>query len=149
MKTVYLDKKERVLAWFTPARAVLVGVVAGLCCSFHCGRISWMAASRLSRCAELWSIPKFQEQWPKYSPMRDSPSPPAHRCFDSAIWNLESATAQAGAEMRNASARATQASLNYTNFGPAEHDRQQSTERHRSLTEEMKHLEVTSPINGL
>ena len=27
MKTVYLDKKERVLAWFTPARALLLGVV--------------------------------------------------------------------------------------------------------------------------
>ena len=27
MKTVYLDKKERVFAWFTPARAALLGVV--------------------------------------------------------------------------------------------------------------------------
>ena len=34
MKTVYLDKKERLLAWFTPARAALLGVVvlaAALC----------------------------------------------------------------------------------------------------------------------
>jgi multidrug resistance efflux pump len=61
---------------------------------------------------------------------------------------LESAAAQAGADMHNASARATQASMSYTNFGPAEHERQQSTERHRSFTEEMKHLEVTSPIKG-
>ncbi len=62
--------------------------------------------------------------------------------------DLESAAAQAGADMRNASARATQASINYTNFGPAEYDRQQSAARHRSLTEETKHLDVTSPING-
>ncbi len=61
---------------------------------------------------------------------------------------LESAAAQAGADMRNASARATQASMNYENFGPAEHERQQSTVRQRSVTEEVKHLEVTSPISG-
>src|SRR5258708_30457228 len=64
------------------------------------------------------------------------------------VWNLEVewAGAQAVADMTNASARATQASMSYTNFGLAEHERQQSTERHRSFTEEMKHLEVTSPI---
>jgi multidrug resistance efflux pump len=61
---------------------------------------------------------------------------------------MESAAAQAGADMRNASARATQASLSYDNFGPAEQERRRSTERHRNLAEEMKRLEVTSPIPG-
>ncbi len=61
---------------------------------------------------------------------------------------LESAAAQAGADLRSASARAMQAGMSYENFGPAEHERQQSTERHRSLAEEMKLLEVSSPIAG-
>ena len=61
---------------------------------------------------------------------------------------LESAAAQAGAELRNASARATQAGMKYENFGPAEHERQQSTVRQRSAAEEIKHLDISSPING-
>ena len=28
MKTVYLDKKERVFAWFTPARSAVLGIAA-------------------------------------------------------------------------------------------------------------------------
>ena len=39
--------------------------------------------------------------------------------------------------------------MSYQNFGPAEHERQQSTARQRSVAEEVKHLEVTSPINGI
>ena len=50
--------------------------------------------------------------------------------------------------MRNAGARATQASLNYENFGPAEQERRQSAEKHRNLAEEMKRLEISSPIPG-
>jgi len=61
---------------------------------------------------------------------------------------MESASAQAGADLRNASARATQAGLNYGNFGPAEQDRSQFAERHHNLAEEMKRLEVVSPIPG-
>ena len=40
---------------------------------------------------------------------------------------LESAAALAGADLRNASARAVRAGMSYENFGPAEHERQQST----------------------
>jgi len=61
---------------------------------------------------------------------------------------LESATAQSGADLLSASARATQASMRYMNFGAAEHERQQATQRHRSLTEETKHLQVITPIKG-
>jgi multidrug resistance efflux pump len=61
---------------------------------------------------------------------------------------LESAAAQAGADLRSASARATQASMSYENLGPAEHERQQSSVRQRSASEELKHLEVRSPIQG-
>ena len=38
---------------------------------------------------------------------------------------LESAAAQAGADLLSASARATQASMRYENFGAAEQERQQ------------------------
>ena len=62
--------------------------------------------------------------------------------------DLESAAAQAGADMHNASARATQAGMRYENFGPAEQERRQSAERHRSVSEEVQHLEITSPIPG-
>ena len=80
--------------------------------------------------------------------MKDKRSRPARPCLRLRNLEMESAAAQAGADLRNASARATQASISYENFGPAEQERQQSTERHRNLAEEMKHLEVISPITG-
>ena len=137
MKTVYLDKKERIISWFTPARAALLGV-AGLALLF----------------APLW--PDFVDGRFALEPVRrtihtEVPGTVAEILADEGQpvaaggallrlrnLELESAAAQAGAEMHNASARATQASMSYTNFGPAEHERQQSTERHRSFTEEME-----------
>ena len=38
--------------------------------------------------------------------------------------------------------------MSYQNFGAAEHERQHLTAQQRSIAEDVKHLEVTSPING-
>lgn len=148
MKTVYLDKKERLLAWFTPARAVLLAAIV-LAAAF----------------APLW--PEFVEGRFALEPVRRTlvhtevsgtvteiladegqPVQAGAPILRMANLELESAAAQAGADLRNASSRATQASMTYQNFGSAEHERQQSVVRHRSATEDLRHLEVTSPING-
>ena len=148
MKTVYLDKKERIVAWFTPARAAVLGVAvlvllfAPLWPDFVDGRF---ALEPVRRALIHTEVPGTVAEI-----LADEGQPVAAGGALLRLRNLEleSAAAQAGADMHNASARATQASMSYTNFGPAEHERQQSTERHRSFTEEMKHLEVTSPIKG-
>jgi putative peptide zinc metalloprotease protein len=148
MKTVYLDKKERLIAWFTPTRAVLVGV-----------------AILILALAPVW--PDFVDGRFALEPVRrtlihtEVPGTVAEIFADEGQTvaagasvlrlrnlGLESAAAQAGADLRNASARATQASLSYQNFGPAENERRQSVERQRSFAEELKHLEITSPMQG-
>ncbi len=148
MKTVYLDKKERAFAWFTPVRMALLGIVtlalmfAPLWPEFVDGRFALEPVRRTFIHAEvpgtvmeiLSDEGQLVEAGGTLLRLRNL--------------ELESAAAQAGADMRNASARATRASMSYENFGPAERDRQQSTVRHRSATEEIKHLEVTSPIKG-
>ena len=148
MKTVYLDKKERVLAWFTPARSVLAGVVllallfAPVWPEFIDGRFALEPARRTLIHTE---VPGPVAEVLADEGQTVAPGAPLLRLRN---LEMESAAAQAGADMRNASARATQASLSYENFGPAEQERRQSTERHRNLAEEMKRLEVTSPIPG-
>jgi putative peptide zinc metalloprotease protein len=148
MKTVYLDKKERLIAWFTPFRAALVGVAllvllfAPVWPEFVTGRFALEPVGR--------TLIHTETPGTVVEVLSDEGQPVAAGGPLLRLRNveLESAAAQATADLHNASARATQASLSYTNFGPAERERQQSAERHRSFTEEMKHLEVTSPIQG-
>ena len=133
MKTVYLDKKERVLAWFTPVRAVVLGVVAlallfaPLWPEFVDGRF---ALEPLRRTLVHTEVPGTVTEV-----LGDEGQPVAAGGPLLRLRNLEleSAAAQAGADLRNASARAIQAGMSYENFGPAEHERQQSTVRQRSL----------------
>ncbi len=148
MKTVYLDKKERVLAWFTPTRSVLVGVVllillfAPIWPDFIYGRF---ALEPLRRTLVHTEVAGTVAEVLADEGQRVAPGAPLLRLRN---LELESAAAQAGADMRNASARATKASLTYENFGPADQERRQSTEKHRNLSEELMRLEVSSPIPG-
>jgi putative peptide zinc metalloprotease protein len=148
MKTVYLDKKERIFAWFTPVRTAVLSVIIltalfiPIWPDFVPGRFALEPVRRILIHTE---VPGTVAEV-----FADEGQPVPAGCPLLRLRNLEmeSAAAEAGADMHSASARATQASLSYINFGPAERERQQSTERHRSLKEEMKHLEVISPIGG-
>ena len=62
---------------------------------------------------------------------------------------LESATAQSGADLRLASNQSYNAMLHYGNFGAAEYKRQEMAERNRTLTDEMSQLRILSPIGGV
>ncbi len=148
MKTVYLDKKERIVAWFTPSRAALLGVMvlaflfAPVWPAFVTGRFVLEPVRRTLVHTEVsGTVTEILAGEGQTVAAGES-------ILRLRNLELESATALAGADLRNASARATQASLRYENFGPAERDRQQSTERHHSFIEETKHLQVVSPISG-
>ncbi|HEX3351309.1 MAG TPA: efflux RND transporter periplasmic adaptor subunit [Terriglobales bacterium] len=148
MKTVYLDKKERLLAWFTPARAALLGIAVVVIAltpvwpDFVDGRFTLEPVRRTLVRTE---VPGTVTEIFTDEGQQVTGGGPLLRLRN---LDLESAAAQAGSDMRIASARATQASMNYQNFGAAEHERQQSTVRQRSATEEVKLLDVTSPISG-
>ena len=148
MKTVYLDKKERVFAWFTPARSALTGIAVlallftPLWPDFVDGRF---ALEPVRRTLVHTEAPGTVVEVLSDEGQAVAAGGPLLRLRN---LELESAAASAGADLHNASARATQASMSYQNFGAAEHERQQLTARQRSIAEDVKHLEVTSPING-
>ena len=125
-------KKKECSAWFTPVRVAVLGVAtlamlfAPLWPEFVDGRFALE--------------PLRRDTWPPHpSPrgtvdrdlaMRDSRWPPAVPCCAFAIWSWSSAPQHwPVADLRNASSRALRAGITYENFGPAEHERQQSTVR--------------------
>jgi putative peptide zinc metalloprotease protein len=148
MRTLYLDKKERTIAWFTPFRAALLSAMvlallfAPVWPAFVSGRFVLEPVRRTLVHTEVAGTVA------EILTGEGQPVAAGEPILRLTNLDLESATALAGADLRNASARATQAGMHYENFGPAEHERQQSSERHRSLTEETKHLQVVSPIEG-
>jgi putative peptide zinc metalloprotease protein len=149
MRNVYLDKKERVLAWFTPVRVAVLGVAtlamlfAPLWPEFVDGRF---ALEPLRRTLVHTQVPGTVTEVFSDEGQPVAAGGPLLRLRN---LELESAAALAGADLRNASSRALRAGITYENFGPAEHERQQSTVRQRSVAEEVKLLEVTSPIGGI
>jgi putative peptide zinc metalloprotease protein len=148
MKSLYLDKKERIGAWFTPFRAALVGAVI-LVLLFVPVWPEFVSGSfvlePVRRTLVHTEVPGIVTEVLTGEGQTVAAGESILRLRN---LELESATALAGADFRNASARATEASLRYQNFGPAEHERQQASERQRGFTEETKHLEVVSPIRG-
>ncbi len=63
--------------------------------------------------------------------------------------DLESEAAQTRSELNTATARATYASLHYTEFGAAEQERQHLSENDRLLSDKLSQLSVVSPISGV
>lgn len=148
MKMLYLDKKERLRAWFTPLRIAAVG--AGLA---------------LVLFVPLW--PDFVEGpfllAPAHTAMLHATVPgnviavsvhegdrvmagtPLVRLQN---LELESRSAQAQQQLTEATARATQAVLAYTNFAAAEQERQQQIKNAGLAREELNQLSIVSPISG-
>src|SRR5271157_578746 len=63
--------------------------------------------------------------------------------------DLESDLTKVRADLRVASARATQSQMRYGDFGTAERERQRLLQEDRSLTEKAAKLQLVSPIDGV
>jgi putative peptide zinc metalloprotease protein len=149
MKMLYLDKKERVRAWFTPARTVAVG-----------------AAAALILFVPIW--PDFDHAQFILSP---SMSATLHATLPATVesvfvregqtveagtelarlrnMDIESQAAQAGQDLQEATSRATLAALRYTDFGAAEQERQHRATDNRVFENQLAELKVVSPISGV
>ncbi len=149
MKDVYLDKKDRLRAWFTTPRIVGVSAVglllflAPLWPDFVEGRFVLEPARRAVIRAE---VPGVVAQV-----LAEENQPVASGTVLIRLHNLqlESVAAQAAAGFSEASARATDASLHYSDFGRAEREREEMAERYGVLNDQLAHLQVTSPIAGV
>lgn len=149
MKDVYLDKKDRVKAWFTPAKIAICSVLAlavlfvPLWPDFVEARFVLEPAHQATIRAE---VPGVVVQVLATENQTVTPGTPLVRLRN---LQLESEAAAANAKFREASARAISADLYYTNVGSAEHEREASAERQKILSGQLKQLDVLSPIAGV
>lgn len=149
MKDLYLDKKDRLRAWFTTRRIVVLSAVmlllllAPLWPDFVEGRFVLEPARRAVIRAE---VPGVVAQ---VLAAENQPVTSGAVLLRLHNLQLESVAAQAETGFSEASARATDASLHYSDFGRAEREREEKAEQYRVLTDQLAHLKVTSPIAGI
>ena len=148
MKDVYLDKKDRLKEWFTTRRiavlsaVALVLLLAPLWPDFVEGRFVLEPARRAVIRAE---VPGLVTQ---VLVAENQPVSSGTELVRMRNLLLESNAAQAEASFTEASARATNATLHYSDVGRAQHERTEMAERRRILSEQLAHLQLTSPIAG-
>ena len=149
MKMLYLDKKERLRAWFTPARLAIVGVAA--------------------------AVVLFAPVWPDFDAARFIMAPATTATLRATLpatvasvsvregekvdvgkqlallrsLDIESRAANAGQELQQASARAMQAAIHYNGFGAAEQERQRRVQDQQIAASQLAELSVVSPIAGV
>jgi len=149
MKMLYLDKKERVREWFTPVRLAISGATILLFLflpiwpDFVQGPFILSAAQRVVLHA---TVPGTVASVSVQEGQRVSAGTQLLRMRN---LELESQTAQAGAELSTATARATSAALRYADFGAAEQERKHSAENNRLSVDRLAQLAVVSPIAGV
>ncbi|HVO81576.1 MAG TPA: HlyD family efflux transporter periplasmic adaptor subunit [Terriglobales bacterium] len=149
LKVVYLDKKERLRMWLTPGRLVTVsaGVLAILFAllwpDFVQGRFVIEPSQRAVIRAEVPG--QVNQVMAREGELVSAGSP----LVQLRNLSLESEAARNSADLRLASARATEAQLRYAAFGVAERERQRLAERNRVLNDQVAKLNVTSPLAGV
>ena len=148
MKILYVDKKERVRAWFTPARAAVLGalVLVVLFLPVWPDFVQSPFVLAASQTAVLHAtVPGAVASVSVQEGQNVSAGSPLLRMRNLAI---ESQAAQAQEELSRSTARATQAALHYADFGAAEQQRQHRAEDKRLAADRVAQLTVLSPISG-
>jgi putative peptide zinc metalloprotease protein len=149
MKMVYLDKKERVRAWFTPARAAVLGaaVLVALFVPVWPDFVQGPFVLAAGQTATLHAtVPGTVTSVSVQEGQKITAGTPLVQIRN---LDLESQAAQTRSELSNATAWATEASLRYTEFGAAEQERQHLSENNRLLSDKVSQLSVVSPISGV
>ncbi len=149
MKFVYLDKKDRVHAWFTPRRslAVAVGIGAFLLIPLRhdavVGRFILEPNQRVTVRAEVPGIVTdiYADEG---RPVEAGASVVRLRNLP-----LQSRLARSESEYFVASQRAVSASLRYGNFGPVTKERESLARQTSELSSEAANLELKSTISGV
>jgi len=148
MKTVYLDKRDRVRAWFTLPRRIVAGVAVAFLLAFP-----WAHDSVSGRfIVEPSQIANVRASVPGTVVAVDADEgatiSAGQPLFTLRNLQLESEAGRVAADFQSATAAAVQAQLRYADFAPAERERQQLGERQQLLRTELGHLNVRSPIAG-
>lgn len=149
MRTVYLDKKERLQALLREPRVAAVALVMALLFfvplwpTFVQGRFELQARKRAVLRTEIGgSVARVLVS----EGQRVSAGAPLLQLRNLA---LEAEAAQTRAALTLAEARAQQAQFKYADFGPAEQQRRQLQARERVIREQLAQLQVVSPTAGV
>ncbi|HYN14467.1 MAG TPA: HlyD family efflux transporter periplasmic adaptor subunit [Terriglobales bacterium] len=148
MNTIYLDKKEKLRAWLTsPRLAALGALVLLLCVPIWRDTVDARCVLEPSSRAYVRAlVPGTVEQVYADEGQPVSVGAPLAKLQN---LKLESEAAQAEAELRTASSRATSEQLRYGSFGAAERERHRWAERSRQLSDELLQLQLRAPISGV
>ena len=148
MKMVYLDKKDRIRAGLTPVRLTALTVTAGLILflpvwpDFVQGVFVVAPVNRVVlRATVPGTVSSIQVQ-------EGQMVSAGTELLQMRNLELESRAAQAGSDLTAATARATDASLHYTDFAAAEQVRRRSEEDSRLAASQLARLSVVTPVSG-
>jgi len=148
MKTMYVDKKERLRAWFTPARTAVVGapllviLLAPIWPDFVPG---FFVLAPIRTAVLHATVPGMVDSVSVKEGETVAPGSPLLRLRN---LQLESQAAEAREELSKSTAQATQAALRYGNFGAADQERKHRAEDNSLLADKLTQLSVQSPIGG-
>ncbi|MGA7561082.1 MAG: HlyD family efflux transporter periplasmic adaptor subunit [Terriglobales bacterium] len=148
MRLLYLDKKDRVKAWFTPRHSAafaclsLLVVLAPVWRETVEGRL---VLEPVQRAVVRVEVPGTVMQTNVDEGQNVSTGAPLLRLRN---LGMESEAATVAADLRLASARVLQAQIGHKDFATAEHHREELTAHDRALQEKMSQLTVLSPIAG-
>jgi putative peptide zinc metalloprotease protein len=149
MNLVYLDKKDRVRAWFKPKRSVVIGAVTLIFLLLPLWHES--ASGRFvlepSQRAVLRSVVPGNVQ----QVFVDEGQPVAAGEVVLQLRNLplQSQLARGQADLAVASGRARSAAMHYADFGSAARERDRIDQQTRQIESEANKLRIVSPIAGV
>jgi len=149
MKTLYLDKKERALKWFTPMRVGLVAMGALIIVllpvwpDFVQGPFVLQAAQHAVIRA---TIPGTVMRVSVEEGQEVAAGSPLLQLRNASV---ESEAALATSQLAGAVARENRAALQYEDFAAAQQERQQQARNVEVATERSRQLSITAPVAGV
>ena len=148
MRLLYLDKKDRVKAWFTPGHSTALACLGLLLLFAPVWRETVegrLVLEPMQRAVVRVEVPGTVVQANVEEGQDVSAGTPLLRLSN---LGMESEAAVVAADLRLASARAFQAQMRYKDFAAAERHREELTAHDRALQEKMTQLTVLSPVAG-
>ena len=149
MKFVYLDKKDRVHAWFKPTRSIAIAsaiLVILLLPAWH-----ETAAGKFVIEPEQRAVLRTAVSGKVIGVYADEGQPVKAGATVVELQNspLQSKLAKSRADLAVATERATSAEMRYADFGAASAERNRLAEESDELEKEASNLSISSPISGV
>ncbi|HEY1423320.1 MAG TPA: hypothetical protein VGF20_07705, partial [Candidatus Acidoferrum sp.] len=149
MKFVYLDKRDRVRAWFTLRRSLGVAAIIAVLVFIPVRRAAVVGRFVLEpqdRAVVRAEVPGVITE---VFANEGAPVSAGARLLNLRNLALTSRLAYSQAQYRVATGRATKAALRYGNLGPAVKDKERLASQANELSSEAANLQLNSPISGI